>query len=210
MTTNKNDKGKLLILCGTDSSGKTSQAGLLVERENYTELRLPDYELETGKLIKQFNNSGKKDIEESAYQSLMMANYLEVLYKKIMPMIEQGKDVVMTRFTPSANIYGDVFAKSILEREYIVNLTDSIEYVYKELTNYQILFLDITAEEAEKRIEYRHNNSDQKREPVFESPEMIDKITKRYKNYYNKYTLVINGMQDRESVYQDIIDRIKR
>jgi thymidylate kinase len=47
----------------------------------------------------------KKDISEEVFQMTMAANYIETLQKEIIPRIDAGQDVVMTRFLPSTLAY---------------------------------------------------------------------------------------------------------
>ena len=63
---------KLLILEGADASGKTTQAKKLVEEKGFVELRLPNYDFFSGKLIKKANQTNKEGVAETSYQLFQM------------------------------------------------------------------------------------------------------------------------------------------
>jgi dTMP kinase len=101
--------GKLVVIEGIDGSGKDTQADLLVSQFGYEKTRLPFYDNDSGALLRKYIDSGKIGISEERFQAAMTLNYIEHYDTHIKPLLDMGKNVVMTRYVPSMYAYAKSF-----------------------------------------------------------------------------------------------------
>jgi len=166
-------------------------------------MRLPDYSKDTGKLLKKAIKTNKKGMTEEYFQSLMIANYMDVFANDVIPTLEKGKDVVMTRAWASCFAYGRAFGGS---RDVLNNLKLSItEYLASQNVSYKEIYLDISVGEAMRRINAR--KSKQAVEPIFENYETLHTVHDNYKKYNFDYTF--DGTESMEKVYANVVGVVK-
>ncbi|MFA5409047.1 MAG: thymidylate kinase [Bacilli bacterium] len=149
-------KGKLILIEGTDCSGKQTQSELLVKRLNkagYRTVRLsfPMYETPTGKIIGG-PYLGKEAISESWFtegansvnpQVASLYYAADRLYNidKIDSLLASGTTVILDRYTPSnmAHQGGKISSKE--ERYAMYKWIDELEYGFLKLPRPDFSFL---------------------------------------------------------------------
>lgn len=157
-------RGKLIALEGIDSCGKATQTKLLVERlirdcQKATSFSYPDYDTDTGRLIKghltekwaacDLGMPGvlrRRTEDPMVFQSLMTINRYESA-TKLQVTLESGMDVVLDRYWGSGMVYGMTDG---LSREWL-------ERIHQSLPKADLMILvDIPVEESfRRRIERR-------------------------------------------------------
>lgn len=193
--------GKLVVLEGLDGSGKDTQADLLVERCGYIKTRLPMKSSETGKILYKHIENGKKKISEEYFQALMLANYIEHFDNVIKPALDQGKNIVMTRYTPSMVAYADSFGADIEYIDHLVNATE--ELIDRRYQVHKIL-LKIPLEVSMNRIDIRAKTTKQKREEVFENHKTLMHVADVYDKIPDLFTDVVDADQSIEKVFTSL------
>lgn len=172
-------QGKLIVLEGLDGCGKDTQADILIQKHRMVKCRLPDYTVFWGQEIyNHIHKTKKKGISEEEFQMLMAQNYIYTLREKIMPAIKQGKNVVLTRFTPSMMAYSRAFSDNY---GFFTKLAEGIEEIFHDaIEEIVVFYLRIPLERSLKRIEDRHRVGDQKRVEVFEKESVLRKVFEWY------------------------------
>lgn len=141
-------KGKIIVIEGTDCSGKETQTSLLVQRlmregKKIERLSFPDYDTPTGKIVGGAY-LGKKYISEGYFPegSSNVDPKVAALYyaadrryncHKILDLINQGIDVVIDRYVESnmGHQGGKIFDKE--ERLKLYEDLSNLEYGFLEL-----------------------------------------------------------------------------
>jgi len=143
-----NEKGKIIVIEGTDCSGKETQTSLLVQKlrkegKKIERMSFPDYDTPTGKIVGG-PYLGKKHICEGFFPegAAVVDPKVACLYyaadrrynrKRILDLINQGIDVVLDRYVESnmGHQGGKIFDKEERAKLY-KNLAD-LEYGFLEL-----------------------------------------------------------------------------
>jgi thymidylate kinase len=112
----------LVIIEWIDGSGKDTQADLLVERFWFKKFNLPWYDSDTGRLIKKNITEEKKNCSELTFQSIMLANYIELFEREIYPRIQRWEKIVLVRFTPSMEVY----SRNVYNIRYMSYMADEL------------------------------------------------------------------------------------
>lgn len=166
-------KGKLIVIEGTDCSGKETQTKLLIEKLhkkniNIERMCFPNYDTPTGKIVGG-PYLGKSNISEGLFQegainvdpkvaSLYYAADRKYNLPKIKETLEEGKNVILDRYVESnAAHQGGKYADSEERREFY-SFIDALEYGLLELPEPDIrIFLyvpyEFSAELNKKRAE---------------------------------------------------------
>ena len=170
-------KGKLIVVEGTDCSGKETQSNLLVKALNEKGIKtekycFPNYESATGKIIAG-PYLGKKDYGEGYFAegatnvdpkvaSLYFAADRKYNIGKIIEKLESGINVVVDRYIDSnlahqgSKIYNDK------EREKMFKFLEKLEYDLLELPRADItIFLFMPLEQARILKANRNETPDQ-------------------------------------------------
>lgn len=201
-----NKHGQLVILEGLDACGKDTQADLLVERLGYIKTRLPEYSYESGKLLRKMIDDGKVGTSEETFQTLMLANYVEHFQKVILPLLESGKNVVMTRAWGSMLAYSRAFGGS---RGYIEDIVRSFKSNILAGRHMYIteLYIKIPVDVSMERIRRRDEQTDQKQEVVFENDSVLTAV-KEAMDEDNYEEDIVSGTGSVEEVYKNILEKI--
>lgn len=152
-----------------DGAGKTTIAEEVGRRLNITTSRLPYYENETGRLVKEAIKN-KSQYTESEFQTLMMNNYEETLRD----LKEQGlQDVIITRGVGSMKAYSYYFTRNNKSErkkcdEVIKNTDIVIDSICDNVYN---MFINSTVDECMPRILARGNV-----EEVFENTSVLNYV----------------------------------
>jgi dTMP kinase len=150
-------KGKLVVIDGTDGSGKATQAELLVERLHKSRvpavgLDFPQYQTFFGKLVARYlkNEFGRTNPYLAAV--LYADNRLE-FKDKIIGWLNEGKVVVLNRYVSSNQIHQAANVDSRKERRRFVKWISDMEYKTMGLPKPDmVIFLNMPAELAYKLI----------------------------------------------------------
>lgn len=194
--TTQNKQGRLAIVDGIDGSGKTTQAELLETRIGFKEFHLPDYSSPTGKMIQKAIANNKKGISEEYFQSLMVANYVDLFDNKIRPLLDQGQNVVVSRAWDSMIAYSKSFGVS---SRFIEGLVDGFKgYLGDNNVDYRVINIDIPVEVAMERISKRKG----KKETIFENYQTLTDVRKSLKGTIDNQ---VDGTQPIESVYAEVV-----
>ena len=166
-------KGKIIVVEGTDCSGKETQTSLLVQRlrkegRKIERLSFPDYETPTGRIVGG-PYLGKKHIGEGFFPegaanvdpkvaALYYAADRRYNRDKILKLLNDGVDVVLDRYVESnmGHQGGKLFDKE--DRLKLYNDLENLEYVFLELPRPDlILFLYVP---YKKVVELRGSRSE--------------------------------------------------
>ena len=171
----KNKRGKLIVIEGSDSSGKATQTSKLIERLHYEghsaeHMSFPQYETPTGRIIGQcyLGKSREEWRGDSGWfpdavnldpkiASLYYAADRRAALPRINAIVNSGRNLVMDRYVPSnmAHQGGKAAPK---ERINIINFLDKLEYDLLELPrpdNVILLYMPF-----EVAIELRKNRNE--------------------------------------------------
>lgn len=143
-------RGKIIVIEGTDSSGKGTQTELLLNKFREEEIlcetiSFPDYNTPIGRIIGQCylgkKNLGQKLGWEGNYSwfgdadkadpkviSLLYAADRKAVVPKIEEIINSGKHLIIDRWVESNMGHQGGKAKTLEEREEIINYIESLEY----------------------------------------------------------------------------------
>jgi dTMP kinase len=161
---------RYIVLEGTDSTGKNTQADLLVNwftNQNYKVLLVtePDSDLPTGKLLRQVLRTG--DLK-SAHAALFLADRLALQETKMLPFIKENPDgiVIGVRSFISTLVY----QQDQWPLDWLIDLHRTLPLV-PDL----VLLLDISTELALERLRKRNQTKE-----YYENPELQERSRQRY------------------------------
>ncbi len=196
-----------------DASAKETQANLLAKKLSAALFSFPNYETETGKLIKRLLISGPGSIsmeepkqdgtngpvggKAKAYtlQALMTVNRLEQL-GNIMHYLNNGKNVVLDRWCDSGRVYGSIDG---LPAYWLDDIHQSLPE--PDIT----IFVDIPVEESFRRRPDRLDDYEKN----------VETMQKARDNYYTLYMerpnhYIINGVGDISEIHKRIMEVVNK
>ncbi len=161
-------KGKLIVLDGTDGSGKKTQLDLLEKR-----LKKESYRVKTidfprykdsfyGKMVAKYLRGEYGDIYEANpyFVSLLYAGDRFLAKDKILDWLNKGYIVLTNRYV-SANLAFQSAKLPQKEREKYLVWESELEYKINQLPEEnQVIFLHVPAEIAQKLVEKRMDKKD--------------------------------------------------
>jgi dTMP kinase len=191
-------RGKIIVLEGTDKSGKTSQSRMLAEALKASGkvcviLDFPDYTTPIGMEIKAFLE-GKRDYYTPEVKHLLFSANRWEKKKEIESMLENGTIVIMNRYWQSNLVYG---VANGMDANWLIRLDRGLP---KENIVLMILVKPtISARRAEMQ-------------DAFESDRQL--AVKAYENYL-KFAKqfrwrIIDGSKSKEQVHQEIMKIIRK
>ena len=170
-------KGKIIVVEGTDCSGKETQTSLLVQRlrregRKIERLSFPDYDTPTGKIVGGAY-LGKEHIGEGIFPegaanvdpkvaALYYAADRRYNREKILKLLDEGIDVVLDRYVESnmGHQGGKLFDKE--DRLKLYEDLENLEYSFLELPRPNlILFLYVPYKKVVELKSGRRESSDQ-------------------------------------------------
>lgn len=198
-------KGKFIVICGVEGSGKGTQINLIKEyfkgNDNIVFTREPGGTDIAEKIRDIILN---EDIDPLTEAYLFAAARREHIIKKIKPLLEEGKTIICDRFVYSSLVYQG------LGRNLGINFIDRlnkpvIEGFYPD----KIIYLDLEPEIGLERI--KKNNRETNRLDN-EKLDFYKKCREGFlhlaNNEPNKF-IIINANQSEEKVFQDIKNNLK-
>jgi len=142
------NKGKIIVIEGTDSSGKSTQTNLLIEKLTANNIKciamsFPCYNTPTGKIVGG-SLLGKKEIGESVFgdEVLSLDPKITSLYyaadrkyniNKVLEYVKEGYYVIIDRYVTSNLAHQGAKIDNKDERFYIYQWIDKLEYWLLEL-----------------------------------------------------------------------------
>lgn len=159
-------KGKIIVIEGTDGSGKATQAKLLFEflkskGENVILQSFPNYESLSSGPVKMYLSGelGENANDFSAYQSsVLFAVDRLCTMQKLKNHIENGGIVVMDRYVQSNMIHQAGKIKDEKERDKFLNWLNDFEFEILSLPKAdEVLFLDVPVEVSKRLANERKN-----------------------------------------------------
>jgi dTMP kinase len=138
-------KGKIIVIEGTDCSGKETQTKLLLERLKKEGIpcelfSFPNYETPTGRIVGEcylgriedswFKNAASLDPKiASLYYAADRRAALELINQTL----DSGKNVILNRYTTSSMGHQAAKVRETKEKEIIVDFLEKLEYELLEL-----------------------------------------------------------------------------
>ncbi len=187
-------KGKFIVFEGLDSSGKQTQAKLLLEYleakgEDAVYTSEPTSDNPFGKLISKWLAKKFELNSDEAITLMYIADRYEHLAKTIVPELEKGKTVICDRYLYSTLAYeGALFG---IDAHWI-------KHIHSHALKPHIkIFIDTPPEECINRVEKADRL--EKLETMKKVYEFYKKILREDRGFY-----VINGNRPRAEVFEDI------
>ncbi len=192
------EKGKIIVIEGTDKAGKGTQSQLLIDTLKLSGricvmLDFPDYTTPIGTEIRAFLD-GKRDYPNELKHILLSANRWEKK-KEIESMIDNGTIVIMNRYYPSNLVYGIANGLNI---NWLANLD-------KGLPKGDIVIV----------IEVSPNTSYQRaveNRDLFEKDQkLLIEVHKNYRKLARQYKWkIINGEKSKDQVHEEIMKIVRK
>ena len=185
------NKGKIIVIEGTDGSGKATQTELLAKRWteediNYKTVSFPNYESPSSSLVKMYLNGefGEKAESINAYaaSSFFAVDRWATWEKDYKEYYKQGGIILADRYTPSNLIHQAGKIKDEQEREKFINWVYEYEYKLLKLPEPDVvIFLNMPTEYAYKIMKERENKITHKEQKDIHERD-IYYLEKSYKN----------------------------
>ncbi len=150
-------KGMLIVIDGTDGSGKATQTELLLKRLRKEKiaakaLDFPQYQSLFGKLVARYLKKEFGALDPYIASVLYAANRLE-FKEKIREWLAQGNVVILNRYTSSNQIHQAAHISSPIQRKEFVKWIGKMEYEIMGLPKPDgVVFLNVSPEIAYKLV----------------------------------------------------------
>jgi dTMP kinase len=200
--------GKFIVFEGIDGCGKSTQLKLISsylfesDKSNHIFLTreptvISKYGDEVRRLLKESSDI-KKDLKK--FTSLYIKDRKFHVKKQILPMLKQGVIVLCDRYKYST------FAYQLAQGA-------DLNYLLKQHENLikpdLAIILDITAEEAMKRISKNTTSRD-----IFEKKQFLEKVRENYLKmpdiFKDENIVIINGKGEKEEVFKKIKEKVNK
>jgi len=139
-------KGKLVVIEGSDASGKETQSKLLVKRlekegHKTAYFDFPAYNSKTGKKIASYLRGDYGDIDDISpyFAAVLYADDRLALRDRIIKLLKEGRIIVVDRYVLSNKAHQSVKLKDKKERENFFKWVDELEYKKNELPEEDVL-----------------------------------------------------------------------
>jgi dTMP kinase len=192
------NKGKIIVIEGTDKAGKGTQSRLLINALQLsgricTIMDFPDYTTQIGHEIRAFLN-GKRNYTVEVKHMLLSANRWEKK-KEIESFIEKGTIIIMNRYYQSNLVYG---VSHGLDVKWLLNLDRGLP---KEDI---VIVLEVNPHTSYQRVP-------EDRDTFEMDQELLTKVHKNYRKLAKQFNWkAINGEKVSEHVHNEIMNIVKR
>ena len=212
-----NDKGLYIAIEGIDGSGKTTQVEELAKYfeekgKKVIRTREPRKEGMIGDLVHQILR-GEKKIPDKALQYLFSTDRVIHHEEVILPALGRGDIVISDRCFWSAVVYGilDRTKDYDYKEANQILIAQSILSMYHQFTVPDYTFyLNISLDEAMKRIEKKHENAPRE---MYEQKDKVEQVRKGYdwllKEFGAEIT-TINGEKHIDEVTEEMVRMIEK
>lgn len=166
--------GKLIVIEGSDGSGKETQSKLLAEyliNEGHNVLRItfPDYESDSSALVKSYlrGDFGEKadDVNVYAASTFYAVDRFASFKQKWGKFYEEGGIIIADRYTTSNMIHQTAKLNSFVEKENFLTWLWDLEFnLYNLPEPDQVIFLDVPPNVSERLRRSRANKITNKEE----------------------------------------------
>ena len=194
----RNYRGRLIALEGIDQSGKKTQTRMLAvhlrtQRRSSSILSFPDYSTPLGLQLNAYL-SRKRRFDYHVVHMLYAANRWEKV-NNIIDYLEQGRYVIVNRYSPSNLAYG---VSHGLNLEWLESLEEGLPKPDA------VIVLDVTPQTSFRRKSRRRDVHE-------EDLTYLKNVRKAYHRLAKKYGWrVINGGRDPRKVHADLWKQIER
>ena len=192
------NKGKIIVIEGTDKAGKGTQSRLLINALKLsgricTIMDFPDYTTQIGHEIRAFLN-GKRNYTVEVKHMLLSANRWEKK-KEIESFIEKGTIIIMNRYYQSNLVYG---VSHGLDVKWLLNLDRGLP---KEDI---VIVLEVNPHTSYQRVP-------EDRDTFEMDQELLTKVHKNYLKLAKQFNWkAVNGEKVSEQVHNEIMNIVKR
>ena len=214
------EKGKLIVIEGTDGSGKATQGKMLFNRLEdekipYAYLSFPQYDTPTGEIIKKYLSGGfgNPSTVEPKFAATLYALDRLAASEKIKELLNQGKNLILDRYYQSNITYQTAKAESTSEKEEISNFIEKLELgLYKIPREDKVLFLYTPTEVASELIRRSGKEIDGHEENLIYLKKVEDAYLHLAKNNNNwiKFNCVPDGTIDSLKTPEEIHEEVYR
>ena len=216
--------GKLIVIDGTDGSGKQTQLQILLEQKNikFKKVSFPNYDSESSSLVKMYlrGEFGKDAKQISPYiaETFYAADRYATYKKDLEKFYENGGIILADRYTTASMIHQAGKIQNKLERKKFLDWMWDLEFnIYKIPKPDKVFFLNMPIEYVKKLIANRKNKFDKNAEKdIHETDEkhLIDsynaacEVAKEYN--WNEIHCVKNGkLRTREDIGNEIDETVR-
>lgn len=215
-------RGKLLVIEGTEGSGKETQADLLVRRlnemgEKAVKMRFPMYDTPTGKIIYEhiLNKDGNSYFDEEVDPKALSLYYAADRVNnigKINELLDKGVHVVLDRYVESNMAHQGGKLKTREEREKMYQKLDELEFGIMELPRPDaVIFLYMPFEYAAILKKNREETPDQheaNKAHLEQAEKAYLELTEKYG--YIKITCVKDDcIRTIDDINDEVVEKIK-
>ena len=215
-------RGKLLVIEGTEGSGKETQADLLVKRlnemgEKAVKMRFPMYDTPTGKIIYEhiLNKDGNSYFDEEVDPKALSLYYAADRVNnigKINELLDKGVHVVLDRYVESNMAHQGGKLKTREERERMYQKLDELEFGIMELPRPDaVIFLYMPFEYAAVLKKNREETPDQhesNKAHLEQAEKAYLELTEKYG--YIKVTCVKDDcIRTIDDINDEVVEKIK-
>lgn len=192
------NKGKIIVIEGTDKAGKGTQSRLLINAIKLsgricTIMDFPDYTTQIGQEIRAFLD-GKRNYTVEVKHMLLSANRWEKK-KEIESIIEKGTIIIMNRYYQSNLVYG---VSHGLDVKWLLNLDRGLP---KEDI---VILLEVNPHTSYQRVP-------EDRDTFEMDQELLTNVHKNYRKLGKQFNWkAVNGEKVSEQVHNEIMNIVKR
>lgn len=213
-------KGKLIVIDGSDSSGKATQRKLLVQRlkkEGFKvrDIIFPQYSSFYGKMISRYlrGEFGRPDKINPYLISVLYAQDRLLVKNKLINWLRQGKIVIADRYVSANKIHQTAKITSKKEKEKFLKWLDKLEYNLCDLPRPDlVLYLHVPLSVVLKWKKKRKRQADHKFNiNYFKKVETQAKaLAKRYKNWKMIKCAKDTKIFSKEEIAEKVWGEVKR
>lgn len=161
-------RGKLVVIEGTDGSGKSTQSELLAERlkkEGYSvkAINFPQYGKRSARLVEDYlaGKFGRAEDVSPYDASKYYAEDRKEAAPQIKKWLEEGNIVIANRYQQSNKGHQASKIKDLAERKKFMEWIDNLEYNQNKIPKAdKVIFLHVPAEMAQSLVTARGNKKD--------------------------------------------------
>lgn len=192
------NKGKIIVIEGTDKAGKGTQSRLLINALKLsgricTIMDFPDYTTPIGQEIRAFLD-GRRNYTVEVKHMLLSANRWEKK-KEIESMIEKGTIIIMNRYYQSNLVYG---VSHGLDVKWLLNLDRGLP---KEDI---VIVLEVNPHTSYQRVP-------EDRDAFEMDQKLLTKVHKNYRKLAKQFNWkAVNGEKVSEQVHNEIMNIVRK
>lgn len=214
--------GKLIVIDGTDGSGKETQMGILQEKLkekniDFKKVSFPNYASESSSLVKMYLNGefGKDAKMVSPYvaSTFYAADRYATYKKELENYYNHGGLIIADRYTTANMVHQAGKIQDKKERKKFLDWLWNLEFnIYKIPIPNKVFFLNMPIDCVEELIKYRKNKFDKNakkdihesdKKHLIDSYEAACDVAKDY-NWDEIKCVGANGLRTREDIGEEI------